>query len=145
MRWQVAGPTQLYCLSRIHLYHVSAHSPTCLVDNLHSRQQVALVLAVRVSWQMTTARISRINIPEYTEHFRVYMDLRNQGATSTGQMIHTYNYSPHMGCCHDQCDACLGLPQLASWPALRRDAKSMAKCKGCLLLKAYVVQVHSNL
>ena len=35
-----------------------------------------------------------VNIPEYTENFKAYTDLRNQGATNTGEnviyMIHTY-------------------------------------------------------
>ena len=55
-------------------------------NNLHDRQQVALILAVRVSWQMTTVHMDHINILEYmvSHEFQVYMDLRNQGATNAG-------------------------------------------------------------
>ena len=47
------------------------------------RQQAPVVLAVQSSAVVNHAR-EHVNILEYTEHFRVYMDLRNQGATNAG-------------------------------------------------------------
>ena len=66
----------------IRLYHVSVHSPTCL-HRLSSRQtRVApVVLAVQSSAVVNHTR-EHVDIPEYTEHFRVYTDFGNQGATN---------------------------------------------------------------
>ena len=95
----------------INLYYVSVHSPTCLwiVDNFHGRR---VVLAVNHAHR-------HVSIPEYTEHFRAYTDLRNKGATNVGQWyIHTHNYSACGGRCHDQCGACSGSPWLSQYNLL---------------------------
>ena len=64
---------------------MSAHSSIpVLINNLHGKQRVALiVLAVQSSAVVNHAR-EHVNILEYTEYFRAYTDLGNQSATNTG-------------------------------------------------------------
>ena len=45
--------------------------------------EAAVVFAVQPSTVVNQAH-EHINIPEYMGHFRVYMDLRNQGVTNAG-------------------------------------------------------------
>ena len=46
-----------------------------------------VILAVQSSAAVNHAH-EHVNILEYTEYFRAYMDLGYQGATNTGEMIH---------------------------------------------------------
>ena len=67
------------------------HLPV-FIDNFHSRQCVApIVLAVHA---VVNHGCEHVNIPEYMEHFKMYTDLGNQGATNAGEnviyIMHTY-------------------------------------------------------
>ena len=57
------------------------HLPAVFIDNLTMNN--ALVLAVRMYCLENHAH-EHINILEYTDHFRVYTNLRNQGVTNAG-------------------------------------------------------------
>ena len=59
------------------------HLPV-FVDNLYGRQQVASVIHAVQSSAGVDHACEHVNIPEYTEHFRAYTDLRNQGVTNVG-------------------------------------------------------------
>ena len=71
------------------------HLPV-FVDNLHGTSSSS-----RLCCSVVNHAREHVNITDYTEHFRVYTDLGNQGATNV-RYIHTYIYT-YAGCCHDQC------------------------------------------
>ena len=54
-----------------------------LVASVYQTQVAPVVLAVQLIAVVNHAH-EHINIPEYTEHFRVYRDLGNQSATNAG-------------------------------------------------------------
>ena len=98
--------SSIHCLSRlIYLYHVSAHSPTCL---RRCSQQTRAALVVLGCAVVNHAR-EHVNILEYTEYFRAYTDLGNQGTTNAGQMIDSIIIIPRRGAV--VCGARSGLPQ----------------------------------
>ena len=67
--------------------HVTEHLSTCLLEQ--SSWQTTSSSDPGYSGVLTITHVNHINILEYTVHFRAYTDLRNQGVTNTGWMIHT--------------------------------------------------------
>ena len=94
-RWHFVRSLQLHCLSRFNLCMcMSAHLATYLsLCNLHGRQQMAPFFRRLGSVIMY---VIHINIPEYTEYFRVYTELREQVCNKCGSMIiHTQLFPAH--------------------------------------------------
>ena len=68
---------------------MSAHLPTCqslliLFLEFSYGGLLACSVSARLFIQVVTHACEHVNIPEYVEHFKVYMDLGNQGATNAG-------------------------------------------------------------
>ena len=75
----------------IHLYHVSAHSPTSIVFTADTSSSNRPWL---FSQQFVNHAREHVNIPEYTEHLTAYTDLRNQIRQTQGKWyIVRFNYS----------------------------------------------------
>ena len=104
----------------IHLSFVFAQLPACLCwQSLQQTMKWLLASDGSAVLHLFVSHMNHIIILEYTGHFSVYTDLRNNYATNAGQWyIHTHNYSPRVCHCHDQCWAHSGSPQLVGVEAI---------------------------
>ena len=86
--WLVTGQLQLHCLSRLDarfIPYVCAFTYMYLLSSIifTANPSCSSRPCSRVHAVLNHAR-EHVNILKYTEHFRAYMDLRNQGTTNAG-------------------------------------------------------------
>ena len=82
VRWQVAGQLQLHCLSSGILFI------PCVCAFTYLSSLIIFTADTSSSSHPLSAVVNHahehVNIPKYTEYFRVYTDLGNEGTTNMG-------------------------------------------------------------